>query len=840
MKAELRVLRGEGTGRSFVIPSIGRFTLGRSPDCQIRFNDPGISGSHCLLDRLGEVDVVVDLESRNGTFVNGHRVQRQQLTDGDLLVIGETALQYHVVRDTAAAGTTTRLVAVETGWTKAQASVCDRIAVREQGFWDLVAEPGDAAGTEKLRRALAGVHKLAAGSAAHPSLVEAMAAGLEVALDTLGGDRAAVVLLPQEPGFQGLELVRRQGPTAALDRMVISKTVIDACLREGVSVLTSFPESGGATQSILSAGIKSVLCVPIESETHSLGVLYVDSLSAVDRFRRGDLAILAALASLLGALAEKRILAGRVEETEHRLAEVLRHAPVGLFVAGLDGRIATWNPGCERLLGRASADVVGAAGLELLLGSHGLAERAMSQVNAGTDLELEREFAGREGRPFLGALALRRYLDAGGAHVGYVGILLDVTDRRALQDELAREERMATLGLLVAGVSHDFRNLLTPLSGYAELAEHNPAQAPKLVKAVRTASGQGRALTEALLVYARRRDDRYEATDLSGLVDAVAGLVSGELDHCGILVDRRYSPVPPVEANPGLLQSVFMNLLLNAKEAMAQGGTLTIRIEAESDAAAEPAPTPTPTAESAGGAAANLAVSAAAPAAPAAVLGRVRIEFEDTGSGMPPETVANLFQPFFSTKSGAAGGRRGCGLGLYMSLQTVRRHGGDLSCRSTLGKGTVFTLRLPLRHPVQPTADPGPTTDAPARRGCEPTIILAAGSEMRQLWADLMGERPHRLAADVAAATAAAREGGARLVFLDLPAAQAAVAAESLRTACAALRLVAVTDVAPDQARANPHYRFADAFLQKPFTLAEVLGQLEDKARSPAALGGAT
>ncbi|MBI5367856.1 MAG: PAS domain S-box protein, partial [Planctomycetes bacterium] len=330
-------------------------------------------------------------------------------------------------------------------------------------------------------------------------------------------------------------------PTGASgDPLLISRSVLDACLRDGFSILTRFGQPGAtpASHSVVAAGIKSVLCVPIEFGGRVLGALYVDSRAEQEIFQRGDLDLLAGYAAFLASLADRRILEGRVVETEHRLEYLLRHLPLGIFAIDAQQRITLWSPACERFLGRPAAEVVGSATLELLLRSRAAGDAALGQADAGADYVIEREFARQVGGSFLGLLTLRKFAGADGGAGGYVGLLEDVSERRALRDELAREEKMATLRLRVAGVAHDFKNVLSPMMGFADLAKRKPEAAQRLADTVLSSGKQGLALTTALLRQARGGEDATAATDVAPLLDSVLNLVHHELTRSGIEVRR--------------------------------------------------------------------------------------------------------------------------------------------------------------------------------------------------------------------------------------------------------------------------------------------------------------
>lgn len=284
-----------------------------------------------------------------------------------------------------------------------------------------------------------------------------------------------------------------------------------------------------------------------------------------------------------------------------------------------------------------------------------------------------------------GLLALRELIEENGAHQGRTEDLLRLCEAKGLEPQLAHCQRMASMGLLIAGISHDLKNILARLALCSELSELQVGGEAGPGAILRRGIQQGLALSDILLSFSRRREDRCEPTDLARLLEEVLRLVATELGLQGIRIERAIREVGLVDVNPGLLQNMFLNLLLNAKEAMPQGGVLKLSLD-QDDAG-------------------------------------VRLLIADSGAGMNRETLTHVFEPFFTTKRFLGDGRTGTGLGLYMSSQIVRRHGGLLTCDSVPGEGTTFTVRLPLSIPPaesRPGSGPAVPGQAPAEAAAGP------------------------------------------------------------------------------------------------------------------------
>ncbi|MBI3267379.1 MAG: FHA domain-containing protein [Planctomycetes bacterium] len=779
MRGELRVIRGRGVGRRFRIPEVGRLVLGRAAACEIRFDDPAVSARHCAIEWSGGAHLVQDLDSHNGTFLNGEKVRRRSLAPGDVLAVGGTALEYAVVTAPVLEPESGAvLLGVDSPWSPDRAVLCRVLPVREPAFWADLARPGGELDAARLVVVLPMLFRLYAPREASRSLAGPIEEALDCALAALSGCRAAVaVLLPREPGFPGLHVARALDPRDGGEPVAVSRTILDACLREGVCLLTSVPPGSSGTDSMAKTGIRSVLCAPLESSLGILGALYVDSRSQVETFDPADVAMLAALAAAVAALTERWHLEARLESVVHRFEDVLHHVPVAIFATDPGGKLALWNRECERLLGHSAGAVLGRDGLELLLGD--AARGAVERADAGAESPVEQEFRGADGRRIHGALALRRFFDLDGSPSGHIGYLVDLHELRAVHAVLARTERIATLGLLVAGISHDFKNILTKLALCTDLVALPPEQLETAEGVVRRAVGQGLALCETLLAHAQRKQDRLEPTDLARLLDETIGLAASEFAAHGLSVQRAIEPVGMIEANPGLLQSVFLNLLLNARQALPKGGRLSVSLRREGE--------------------------------------DVKIAFVDDGPGIPLEVLATLFQPLVTTKDGSDPAGGGAGLGLYMSAEIVRRHGGEISCISSPGKGTTFTVRLPIGTAAARAGGACPATSF------DRAVVLAITEERRLLWLELFRERPERVLTDPVRVVDLVRSEEIDVAFLDLPPAGTERAIQLLRAARPALRIAVVLGRTSEDAASFPVLRGADGYLHPPFGRDEVL-----------------
>jgi len=240
----------------------------------------------------------------------------------------------------------------------------------------------------------------------------------------------------------------------------------------------------------------------------------------------------------------------------------------------------------------------------------------------------------------------------------------------AAQAQLIQSEKLASLGQLAASIAHEINNPLTGVLTYARLLARRLATdlpegegrqaAQRQLALVERETERCCAIVRNLLQFARQREPKVEPVDVNGVVGEALSLVGNRLSIQGIELDRRLAPLPEVPADAGQLRQVFVNILLNACEAMGPGGEMTVR-------------------------------SRVSPAGDG-----VEVAIADTGPGIPPENLARIFDPFFTTKE------KGTGLGLSVAYGIVQRHGGRIDVRSRPGEGTAMTVWLPRAGPPQP------------------------------------------------------------------------------------------------------------------------------------------
>jgi PAS domain S-box-containing protein len=350
----------------------------------------------------------------------------------------------------------------------------------------------------------------------------------------------------------------------------------------------------------------------------------------------------------------------RGEEAVARLAAIVESSQDSIVSQTLDGVVLTWNAGAERMYGYGAAEVVGRS-IALLIPSElpDELDRILDAVRREERTEhYETVRVRKDGQRIQVSLTISPIRDAEGRVVGVSNIARDVTDRLTLERAARRAETLAALGTLSAGIAHEINNPIGILSSRLELMEGRRSLPPELREDLqmlrRNVERVGRII-RGLLSAARQSPMERRAVDLNAVVEETLMLVGRQMSKDRIQIVTQLDPsLPKVRGQPHALQQVLMNLLVNARDAMPDGGT--VRIETVPVTGPEEG---------------------------------VGLIVADTGPGIPADVLPRISEPFYTTKTA------GTGLGLPLSYNIVREHGGQIEVDSAAGRGTTFIITLP-------------------------------------------------------------------------------------------------------------------------------------------------
>ncbi|MFO1059823.1 MAG: ATP-binding protein [Dongiaceae bacterium] len=515
-------------------------------------------------------------------------------------------------------------------------------------------------------------------------------------------------------------------------------------------------------------------------------------------------------------ISERGQAVDRLRDSESRFRRFYERTPVPLHSIGADGRIATVSEQWLELLGYRREEVVGRP-LRAFL-AEGSAE-----LPPGDFRDVERRLVRRDGT-VLDCLLSTHLERGGGGDPGHrLGVVVDVTARKRAEAALAAEtaerqraeamllqaQKMEAIGQLTGGIAHDFNNLLTVILGSLERLRRTQGEQRDLERAT-AACDRAAALTSQLLAFARREMLQPAPLDVNRLVRSLSTLLRRTLGEQITLETVQGGGLWPVFADPNRLENALLNLVLNARDAMPDGGRLTVETGN-----------------------AHLDEAYAAQVGDLAPGQYVLIAVTDTGSGMSPEVAARVFEPFFTTKPAG----RGTGLGLSQVYGFVKQSRGHIAVYSEPGQGTTMKIYLP-RGDAAPAAEPaaaGPA-DLPRARPGEAVLLVEDSPDVLDHALTTLRELGYRVIAATDAAEALARLAEepvtALLTDVGLPGPSGRQLAEAARQRRPGLPVLFMTGYARNAIVHNGMLDPGVQLLTKPFTaegLARKLRETIDK-----------
>ncbi|HUF52024.1 MAG TPA: response regulator [Longimicrobiales bacterium] len=615
----------------------------------------------------------------------------------------------------------------------------------------------------------------------------------------------------------GMEIEPNIVPAAGTpsERLLYDRTTL-------LTTRSSDPRSVGATIIGSDRRSESVVRCAIHAGARLLGIISVQSYTP-DRYTHDDVEVLEALASM-AAIALERVESMRdrevaeqsLRESEERYRQLVEMSPDAVAVQ-VDERIEFINSTGAHMLGAAApADVIGRSILDFVhpLSLPGVRRRIAAMRDTGEQAPILQEMFVRLDGSIVDCEVLARPFRYRNQPASQI-IIRDVTERRQAQEALRRSEeqlrqaqKMEAVGLLAGGVAHDFNNLLTAIRGHAELlsaAASLPAPLREHALEIKAAADRATALTRQLLAFSRKQVLQPRVVDLNVLVGNVESLVSRLIGAAVELITSLQPDLGHVRADPHQLEQVMLNLVLNARDAMPQGGSLVIEtcdVEIDSPRAELPSVQPG---------------------------SYVRLSVQDSGVGMTEESRARIFEPFYTTKEVG----KGTGLGLSTAYGIIKQSDGHIYARSRPGEGTVLEVFLPrIDAPLDPPLHEVVPLAAGAKQ--DATILVVEDEDsVRALVVRVLRREGYAVleAANGADAMCILDAGTAidlLLTDMVMPGMSGvALAQEALRLR-PDLTVIYMSGYTEDEVFRRGLERGDDAFLQKPFAATTLLAALSD------------
>jgi PAS domain S-box-containing protein len=396
-------------------------------------------------------------------------------------------------------------------------------------------------------------------------------------------------------------------------------------------------------------------------------------------------------------ISERKRIENELREANEFFMNLIESSVDGIIAADMEGNIFIFNKGAEALTGYRAEEVIGKLHITKIY-PEGVAKEIMKKLRSpeyggiGKFIPSQLKVLNKLGEEIHVQLSAALIYDGKGQEIASVGIFTDLRPRlmmeKKLQEthlQLVSSEKMASLGKLAAGIAHEINNPLGGILIYSSLMmEDLPEEDTRRGDLGRIVQEAGRCkeIVRSLLEFARQTEPKMEPTDINRAInDGLFFLVNQALFH-NIQIIKKLDPfLPFVQGNASQLKQVFMNIIVNAAEAMHGSGTLTISTS------------------------------------PAADRKAVYVEFTDTGEGIPEENLTRIFDPFFTTKEVG----KGTGLGLATSYGIVEDHGGKIGVKSRVAEGTTFTIELPIHQGTQAILESLPIQDQEVNNGSKGT-----------------------------------------------------------------------------------------------------------------------
>jgi hypothetical protein len=428
--------------------------------------------------------------------------------------------------------------------------------------------------------------------------------------------------------------------------------------------------------------------VACKSRSRTIAFFGVSRSTEGDFLSKDDIDLLVTLSNYVAiAIENSRLYSSlqRKADEYERLKEfsenIVESINVGILAAALDDRVESWNSQIEKLTGIPRADAVGKRLADLFPPelcrkfdegrSEGIrnlykvalrprlesAEPSPEPARNGYSLELTKSGSALAVRESVVNVAIAPLVSKEQQRIGRLIIFDDITDRAELERRLVQADKLSSIGLLAAGVAHEVNTPLAVISTYAQMLAKQISgddQKSKLLEKIAKQTFRASEIVNSLLNFSRTSPTDFGEIDLNRVIRETVGLVDHQFQKTGISTHVTLADdLPAVRGNSGKLQQVFLNLFINARDAMTGGGSLTVRSWTEN--------------------------------------GFAHVEVADTGQGIPPENLARIYDPFFTTK----GPKKGTGLGLSITYGIVQEHNAIIEVESTLTRGTRFRLEFP-------------------------------------------------------------------------------------------------------------------------------------------------
>jgi PAS domain S-box-containing protein len=571
-------------------------------------------------------------------------------------------------------------------------------------------------------------------------------------------------------------------------------------LRLGISDISAFPDQESHYETVVRTGI------PVAAEavqkrkdgTHFWGGLNVFPVS-------GDLVL-----GQITDITQRKDAEEALRREKDFSSRILEVANVLIVVLDREGKILLFNRKCEEVTGWQENEVRGRHIWDLLLPDRFVTpiRQAFSQLDEKDIFPFyENPWITRDGKERNIRWNNSVTRDERGEVVWVIGTGVDITEQRQLEEQLRHIQKMDAIGTLAGGIAHDFNNIIQAIMGYTTVLRDrigDDAAGMEEIDAIERAGLRASELTTQLLGFARGGKYEVRPIDLNQVVEKIVSMIRHTFDRSIEIRTELVGGLSAIEGDAGQLEQTVLNLCINARDAMRNGGTLTLETRHETFSGDEE--------EDSEGAPRGKYVS---------------LTLSDTGVGIPPENIPRIFEPFFTTKDPG----KGSGMGLAMAYGIVKNHGGHMDVRSVPGGGATFRVLLPA-SPKELSPSPSSAPEEPVAGGTETILFVDDEASLRLLAKEMLGRLGYKVLTAgngleaVAVFTECRSEIAAIILDIIMPGMGGEEAFHRLREIDPSVRILLSSGYALE---GKPHRLLsagANGFLQKPYRVGTLAAAL--------------
>lgn len=405
------------------------------------------------------------------------------------------------------------------------------------------------------------------------------------------------------------------------------------------------------------------LWIPIISKDELSGIIFLGNKLSEDIYTYEDIILFTTLADQLAVALENSRLYEEVLSIKNYTQDVLDSMISGVITVDIRGQVITFNPMAEKITGLAYKDVINRDFKEIFSNKSILRQLLEGTINGKTYKNYESSLLAIGGGLVHVSISSSLLRDSNGKRTGALISLSDLTEVKTLEDKVRQADKIGALGTMAAGMAHEIKNPLSSmkvLSQLLPLKYNDPEFRNKMIEIMPREISRIDRIVESLLGFARATSPRFLKIDLNEVIRSDVDYFKDQAEKSGVAIEQKSSNLPEIEGDPDQLSQAFSNLILNAIQAMPEGGK--IYIETRQGKTIE------------------------------GIIQTIEVEVKDTGHGIPQEGLKKLFDPFYTTKYA------GTGLGLTITHSIIDGHRGLIDVKSKVGEGTKFTITLPVKQ----------------------------------------------------------------------------------------------------------------------------------------------